>query len=82
MFGTMQKPISAKEIKEALMTMAEVELTIGKLYRLCADCFPEDRQFWMGLVEEETRHAKYILEMGKIIQEKNGASAKQERQPF
>ncbi len=66
----MHKSISAKEIKEALMTMAEVEMAIGKLYRCCAACFPEDRRFWLGLVNQEIRHAKYILKMGKIISKK------------
>ena len=66
----MYKPISAKEIKDALMMMVEVERTMGKLYQYCADCFPEDKQFWLGIVEQETQHTKSILKMGKIIAKK------------
>ncbi|OQA04339.1 MAG: hypothetical protein BWY68_00390 [bacterium ADurb.Bin400] len=49
-----------KRIKEAINLMAEHERVIGELYRTYANLFG-DKDFWMGLANEEDLHAKWLL---------------------
>ncbi len=53
-----------------LKSMAEVELTVAKFYRECAQVINEDKDFWLDLVKEEKNHAKSLVKMYKIISKK------------
>ena len=40
--------------------LKEHEKVIGRLYAAYADRFPQDRDFWLGLSQEEDQHAHWI----------------------
>ena len=40
--------------------LKEHERVIGRLYAAYADRFPQDRDFWLGLSQEEDQHAHWI----------------------
>jgi rubrerythrin len=48
---------------EITNALAENEELIGKLYQVYADKFPDYRQSWQDLVEEEKKHAAKIRQL-------------------
>lgn len=46
--------------------LADIELTVSKLYKVYAQKYPEHKDFWEGLVKEEEHHAEL---MGSLIQQ-------------
>jgi len=48
---------------EIAKMLVENELTIAKLYGVCAVHFPEIGGFWRDLVQEEIKHAETIKEL-------------------
>lgn len=40
--------------------LSELEETIGKIYEVYAELFPDYRQFWLGLSDEEKQHSRWI----------------------
>ena len=54
--------------RERLLNMlAEVELTVSRLYEKYAGIFPEHKEFWQGMAAEEQKHASLI----KILSAQN-----------
>ncbi|MEN6424174.1 MAG: hypothetical protein ABFE13_02335 [Phycisphaerales bacterium] len=51
----------------ALDLLKQHERVIGKLYAAYADRFPEEREFWLGLSQEEDGHAGYIESLEQRI---------------
>jgi rubrerythrin len=51
----------AKEPLEAIELLADNEMVISRIYRVFAERFPEYRDFWETMAQEETRHADMIL---------------------
>ena len=50
-----------------LNELAELEESIGRLYEAYAMLFPDYRQFWSGLVEEEKEHAVWLRELRSYV---------------
>jgi hypothetical protein len=46
--------------QEIVNLMADIELTVGKLYGVYAKKFPENAHFWDDIVKEEENHARLI----------------------
>ncbi|MCX5813760.1 MAG: hypothetical protein NT178_14615 [Proteobacteria bacterium] len=57
-------------ILELLKLMVENELAIGELYKACGEKWKDDEGFWMGIYEEEHKHAQYINMIIEIISTK------------
>lgn len=50
---------------DILYMLAENEENIAKLYYIYADSFPNEKDFWGGLVRDEKHHAAWLKEMAK-----------------
>jgi rubrerythrin len=46
-----------------LNKLAELEESVGRLYEAYAEVFPDYRQFWSALVDEERQHAVWLREL-------------------
>ncbi len=53
-----------------LKTLAKLELAVAQFYAACAKAYPEDRQLWEGLVDDEQLHAAHLERMGQILVER------------
>ena len=51
-----------------LNKLAEVEESVGRLYEAYAALFPDYRQFWSGLVDEEKQHAVWVRELCSLVE--------------
>ena len=51
-----------------LNTLAELEESVGRLYEAYAALFPDYRQFWSGLVDEEKQHAVWVRELRALVE--------------
>lgn len=51
------------EQKEIVELLARNEETISKVYKIFADKFPNDKQFWQILSQEELIHASWIRKL-------------------
>ena len=49
--------------------LAEHELAMGKLYRRFSESFPDYKDFWLRLSQEEISHAKCIRDLRSKIEE-------------
>ncbi len=58
---------SIESILETLDALGKNEMLIGKLYRECAELWPEDNEFWSSIEKEEYNHAQYVDEMKQIL---------------
>lgn len=45
---------------ETLNKLAEIEISLHRLYSLFAKKFPEEKDFWLLIAQEETNHEKWI----------------------
>jgi len=59
----------AKNLDELLDISIELEMLMSELYFLYEKLFPEDRQFWWKMANEEVNHAS-LLESGRIYLDK------------
>jgi hypothetical protein len=50
-----------------LEKMERFEMTLGALYKLFADHFPQGRQFWMRLAVEEKAHASHLQMLAEKV---------------
>lgn len=48
---------------EIVNLLIEYEMTMSRLYKVCAETFPELTEFWQELSDEEVRHADNIREL-------------------
>jgi len=53
----------------ALDLLKEHEKAIGRLYDAYARRFPRDREFWLGLSQEEQQHAKWVESLRARVEE-------------
>ena len=58
-----------EKLKELLEASIELEEGMSELYFLYTNLFPEDREFWWKLANEEVNHAS-LLKSGRIYLEK------------
>ncbi len=63
----MDLPDSNKKAIIVLDKLAANEQSIAKLYKRYADAFPELREFWASLANEEVGHASCIRSLGERI---------------
>ncbi len=47
--------------------LEEMENFLSKYYGLCALTFPEDRDLWEDISQDETIHAQFVVNMRKIL---------------
>jgi hypothetical protein len=59
----------------ALDLLKEHELAIGRLYAAYARRFPRDREFWLGLSQEERQHAEWVESLRVRVDEDRSALA-------
>jgi hypothetical protein len=59
-----------KGILDTLVHMKETEQVVAEFYRLCADTWPADLQFWTELFKEELEHENNIATMYRIVSDK------------
>ena len=48
---------------DILESLAKNEESIAELYGIYAGKFPQYKEFWLGLVKEETAHAGWIRQL-------------------
>jgi len=58
-----------KQALDVIEALAENEMLIGRLYRTFAEGFPDDRDFWETMADEETQHADMIRSLGLELKE-------------
>ena len=58
--------------------LAELEESVGRLYEAYVALFPDYRQFWAGLVDEEKQHAVWVREL-RVLVEKGTAKFTEDR---
>ena len=54
---------------QAVDLLGEHERLIGRLYGVYADKFPEEREFWLSLSQEEAQHANWIESLRSRIED-------------
>ena len=52
---------------DILMKLTEVEQSMGRLYEVYAELFPDYKEFWLSLVTEEKQHAQWINDLHSYI---------------
>ncbi len=45
---------------DIIKNMSKNELLVSVLYRIYADTFPEHRDFWLNISNEEVEHSKWL----------------------
>jgi len=58
-----------KQALDVIEALAENEMLISRLYRAYAQGFPDDRDFWNTMADEETQHADMIRSLGLEVKE-------------
>ena len=58
-----------KELSNAIGLLAKNEESIGRLYQVYAERFPEYNEFWMSLALEETQHSNWIHELVEKVRD-------------
>jgi len=51
--------------------MAATERVVAAFYRICADMYKEDAEFWLAIVDGEEKHARNIERMARIVAAKS-----------
>lgn len=64
--GTARK-ISMQDVLDNLSLMEEAEKSVSEFYLLCADSFPENKDFWLSMAASELRHAENVRKMSALI---------------
>jgi hypothetical protein len=55
--------------REIINMLADMEMDVGKLYKIYATKYSEHREFWETLVKEEENHARLIMELGGLVRD-------------
>jgi rubrerythrin len=58
-----------KEPLEAIEALAENEIMISRIYKAFSERFPEHREFWEKMAEEEVQHADMIRSLVPEVKE-------------
>lgn len=56
-----------EKLQDTLKILIDLELIMGEFYKTCGTRWPEDENFWNGIVEQELQHAQYLQEMSHMI---------------
>lgn len=61
------KTESLPGVTKVLEAMGEIELAVARLYRTCAERWPEERGFWTALEAQEHNHAQNLQRIAQLI---------------
>lgn len=56
-----------KEVLETIEALAENEMLVSRLYKAFSERFPDYRDFWGKMAEEETQHANMIRSLSPEV---------------
>jgi rubrerythrin len=57
------------EVLEMIEALAENEMLVSRLYRVFSEWFPDHRDFWGEMAEEEAQHANMIRSLSQDVRE-------------
>jgi hypothetical protein len=66
--GGPEKKMTVKDVLDNLPLLREVEKSVSEFYLLCAEVFPQNRDFWLSMAASELRHAENIGKMSALIE--------------
>ena len=58
---------SVLDVVPVMQEMKKLELALAGLYQACSERFPEDRDFWVAIQQQEERHAQIIERLAGLI---------------
>ncbi len=61
------KQRSVEDVLPVMRDMAGLELALAELYGALAERFPEDREMWLGIRQQEEGHAESIGRLADLI---------------
>jgi hypothetical protein len=69
------KPCNLEELLELLKIMAQFEISISILYKLCSGKWREDADFWLSINKDEIKHSENVKKMADILKKRIGSGA-------
>jgi hypothetical protein len=63
-----EKKITIRDVLDNLPLLGEAEKRVSEFYLLCAEVFPESKDFWLSMAASELRHAENIRKMLTLIE--------------
>ena len=63
-------PADVANTLEVMGVLTKLELAVAHFYAACAKAYPEDRELWEGLEDQEQLHAAHLERMGQILSER------------
>jgi hypothetical protein len=58
------------KVLDVLGCLREFELVLAEFYAACRDSWPENEAFWTELVQGELRHATYLTDSARLVEER------------
>lgn len=59
--------VNLQNLSDLMKLMAATERLFADFYRLCAEIWEEDREFWLATAAEEEKHAKNIERLSQLV---------------
>jgi len=53
--------------KEKLELLIEQEILLSRLYKIFSEEFPEDKDFWLALSDDEIKHSKWLTQLAEAV---------------
>lgn len=60
-------PRTIQDVFHVMNDMAALELALAELYQACSEQFPEDKNFWLAIRNQEELHATLIKELIELV---------------
>jgi rubrerythrin len=57
------------EILEVLKAISELEMALAEFYQFCSGFREREKEFWLGLMEDEHKHASTVQKMAQMLTE-------------
>jgi hypothetical protein len=58
------------KVLDVLVSLREFELVLAEFYAACRDSWPQDDAFWTELVQGELRHATYLTDSARLVEDR------------
>jgi hypothetical protein len=58
------------KVLDVLCSLRELELAMAEFYAVCRDAWPDNDAFWTELVQGELRHATYLTDAVRLVEER------------
>ncbi|HJW76105.1 MAG TPA: hypothetical protein VJ787_10615 [Thermoleophilia bacterium] len=58
------------KVLDVLGCLRELELVLAEFYAVCRDAWPESDAFWTELLQGELRHATYLTDAVRFVEER------------